>query len=170
MQTMRKSNIRRGILAAVLTGGLALSAVSAFAETVVLTGTVEAINTIVSTPSGNTFNVANAGFPSTSVATLKETSNITAGYHVTLLSTSTGSGTAFKLQSAGTGSATPITYTVKYGPLGSESDVAITTAGTAVDVTSTTAPTVAAGVDKVLKIAVASGGTYNAAADYTDTI
>ena len=169
---MIKSNIRRGILTAVLTGGLALSAVRAFAldNTVLLTGTVAPINTVVVTPTGNTFPVTNAGFTATEVATVVETSNDTAGYDVTLLSTSTDTGgtTAFQLKSDANPTVTPITYTVGYGTSG-QTAATITTPGVGVNVTNVSAPTAPTGAGKAIKIAVASG-TYNAAADYKDTI
>jgi hypothetical protein len=173
MQTMIKSNIRRAILAIVLMSGLALSAVSAFAETVVLTGTVDAINTLAVTPTAAaTFHVTNAGRVETKVADVVETSNITAGYTVTLLSTSTQSGTAFQLKSATTGSDTPITYTVKYGTSGSPSAVTIDTQNVAATVTDASGPTGTGGntpANKVLNITISSG-TWNAATNYTDTI
>ena len=170
---MITSKVRNSILTAVLTGGLALSAVSAFAADVILSGSVAAITTITvgaTTPLGST--LGTAGLSDFTVATATEKNNVTAGYTVTLHANSaaaeaSGSMNVCKLRLSGTGTTTKkiIPYTMKYG-------------GTAVSLGATTGEATfdrdvvvntPAGDAKALQIST-SAATSNETGTYSDTV
>jgi hypothetical protein len=160
-----QSKILNALLAAAITGSLALSALPALADDLILSGSVDPVTTI--TPSaaaalGSTLRTA--GLSAFTVSTIVEKNNVAAGYTVSLSSANSAeaSGAPTFLKSpAGT---TPITYTMTYGG----TEVTLTASGEAVDVTDATAPTtnMTDGDSKILAITIdavpnAVSGTYS---------
>ena len=175
MKNSVQSNIRSGLLAAVITGSLVLSAASAFAADVILSGDVGAITTITTGSAaslGST--LGTAGLSDFTVATATEKNNVTAGYVVTLHSAnaaaeSSGSRNVSRLRLVGNTTHTPITYTMKYGgtsvSLGATTGEATFTRNTY----GTDAVNTPDGVDKALQVST-SAATSNEAGTYTDTV
>ena len=173
MKNSVQSNIRSGLLAAAITGSLVLSAASAFAADVILSGSVGAITTITTggdTSLGST--LGTAGLSDFTVATATEKNNVTAGYVVTLHSASaaaasSGSRNVSKLQLDGTGTATKktIIYTMKYG--GTSVSLGASTGEAAFDRDAVV--NTPSGDDKALQVTT-SAATSNEAGTYTDTV
>ena len=164
------SNLRSSLAAAV-TVGLFLSAASAFATDVILSGSVAAITTISPTatqPLGAT--LGSAGLTDFAVTTVTERNNVTAGYKVTVSSASAAAATSgsmdvSKLLLTGDTTTTPITYTMKYGGV---AVVLVATTG-ACEFTRTTTVNTPDGIDKILAVTT-SAATAAHAGTYTDTV
>ena len=157
-------------LAAVITGGLILSASSAFAADVILSGSVGAITTVTTTTAQGlgTF-LGSAGLTDFAVTTATEKNNVTAGYKITVSSANaaaatSGSRDVSKLINAAN-SGTPITYTMKYGG----TDVALVATTGAFTIDRTTTVNTPDGVEKILTVST-SAATGALAGTYADTI
>jgi len=157
-------------LAAVITGGLILSASSAFATDVILSGSVSAITTVTigsTTPLGST--LGTAPLLGLTVATATEKNNVTAGYKVTVTSASSAAQATdhsiTTLRLTGDETTTPIPYTMTYGG----TTVALDgTLGTHVFTRTTTVNT-PNGDNKILAITT-SAATSAHFGPYTDTV
>jgi hypothetical protein len=157
-------------LAAVITIGLFLNASSAFAADVILSGSVDAIQTVTigsTTPLGST--LGTAGLVSLTVATANEKNNVTVGYKVTVTSASSAAQATDKsittLRLTGALTTTPIPYTMTYG------GVAVALDGTLGEHVFTRNTTVNTpdGDNKILAIST-SPATGARAGTYTDTV
>jgi len=167
---MTNKNVKWSGLVAVIAVGLILNAASAFAADVILSGSVAAITTVTvgdTTPLGST--LGSAGLSDFTVATATEMNNVTAGYKVTVSSANaaaatSGSRDVSKLINA-VNSATPITYTMKYGGV----DVALVATTGAFTIDRTTTVNTPNGVDKILTVST-SAATSALAGTYSDTV
>ena len=125
---------------------------------ITLTGTVAALAEITVTPiTGYDSLDLTTSQTDLAVATVNEKSNVTTGYTVTLDSANSG-----EFVGADTGNSDTLAYTISYG--GS----AVTLSSGSATVTTASARTSAAGVDKTL--AISYTGTFLNADTYSDTI
>lgn len=165
------SNIRRGFVAAIVSGSLLLVAESASAAsegTITVSGTIDPVNniTVTATTGYNALNLA-ASQTDLNVATVVEENNDMDGYTVTLASANAvaaGSGQA-RFKGALTGNGDVVNYSIKYNA------VAVTLGATTgkATVTDTTAPSAQGGDSKALAISY-TGNTWLKADTYSDTL
>jgi phage tail sheath gpL-like len=158
---------RSGFLAAVITTGLILSGVSAFAADIILSGTVAPQNTVVVVGLGGVFDSLDLTTTAAAikVADVTETSNNNIGYTVSLTSAN-AAGTAQARLKGAVGNTMGMNYSITYGP---GAGTAVTLGAVPSVVTDSAVATVEEGVAKILRITY-TGISFLNADTYTDTI
>ena len=171
MMNMKYSILRNTVTCL---GLAAFSLVSAFAAdngSVTIQGTVEAVNEIVvTTQSGYNALDLSAGATDQTIAVVNEKNNDPDGYTVTLVSANAAAAASAqaRLKGAEAANGTEINYSIKYGTTGAEQEITLDADGSKV-ITSVSAATDAAGVDKNLMITF-SGLAWRNADTYSDTL
>jgi len=168
---MKNKNVKWSGIAAVITGGLILSSVSAFAvpaDNIVLSGTIAPVNTVAVVGVVDVYNLLDLKTTQTGlkVADVLETSNDFIGYTVTLASLNAGVGTQARLMASNIGNGHGVNYSITYGP-GAGTGVTLV-AGQA-EVTNSNAPTSEEGTANNLRISY-TGNSFLNADTYSDTI
>ena len=173
MPIMKKSNdnIWSGLAAVVVGSGFLVSGNVVFAgndvsssfEGVEIRGEIEVYTAIIVTgkPARNIGEISHSGVAVVSVATVKEICNALPGYDVTVQSANRTSGAANLVSTSGD----KIAYSIFYG---GPTDAVSMTGTDPVNITAASAPTDGDGVDKDLRISIASG--YRTAGSYSDTL
>jgi phage tail sheath gpL-like len=154
-------------LAAVITVGLVLSGVSAFAaDSVVLSGTVAPVNTVAVVGFGTyaTLNLA-VSDAAVKVADVTETSNNNTGYTVSLVSANAAGTVQARLKGA-VGNTMGMNYSITYGP---GAGTAVTLGAVPSVVTDSAVATPEAGTANNLRVTY-TGISFLNADTYTDTI
>jgi hypothetical protein len=140
---------------------LAIPSFAATTSTISLSGSVSPTCSIdVTQPTTNGSLAITTNVTKSTIATIKEKSNVTNGYSVTL---SSANGWSLK------GSSTSLAYTLSYGPTGSIVDLT-TAVGTPVTLTDSTTATVSGGVTKYLQITFLGANVELPSGDYTDIL
>ena len=171
MMNMKYSILRNTVTCL---GLAAFSLVSAFAAdngSVTIQGTVEAVNEIVvTTQSGYDALDLSAGATDQTIAVVNEKNNDPDGYTVTLVSANAAAAASAqaRLKGAEAANGTEINYSIKYGTTVAEQEITLDADGSKV-ITSVSAATDAAGVDKNLMITF-SGLAWRNADTYSDTL
>lgn len=140
---------------------LAIPSFAASSTTISLSGSVSPTCSIdVSQPTSNGSLAITTNVTKSTIATIKEKSNATNGYTVTL---SSANGWALK------GTSTSLPYTLSYGPTGTIVDLT-TVVGSAVTLTDSSTVTVSGGVTKYLQITFLGASVELPSGDYADTL
>jgi hypothetical protein len=169
MNTM-KTTYRTWIAAAAVALAVAAPSFALPSGSLTLSGSIAAINDIVITPAPGIASLdLTVNQTDLLVATVNEKSNRRVGYTVTLASLAAAglSGNPF-FKGANGANTDVLSYSFKYGPAGSLAGFSLTS-GSAI-ITSTSAKTGAAGVDKELRISYNGAAAFLNEDTYSDTL
>jgi hypothetical protein len=158
---MKETRSIKFVVSVALLLALTIPSFAATTSTISLSGSVAPTCSIdVTQPTSNSSLAITTNVTKSTIATIKEKSNATNGYTVSL---SSANGWALK------GTATSLSYTLSYGATGSIVDLT-TAVGSPVTLTDSSAITVSGGVTKSLQITFLGASAELPSGDYTDTL